>query len=192
MDPLYLFVFAGLFTPGPNVILLTASGARFGFRATIPHILGVAFGVGLVAAATAAGIGALLLASPALGGALQIGAAAWILWMAWTLARQGRMGPEADRGRPFSFAEAIAFQAVNPKVWAVALAAAGGYASDLPIHSEALRLATTFSGLNLFVCLFWTWAGTLLSALLTSEARWRMFSLTMAALLAVSSAMVFL
>lgn len=191
MDPLYLFVFAGLFTPGPNVILLTASGARFGFRATIPHILGVAIGVGLVAAATAAGIGALLLTNPALKGTLRIGAAAWILWMAWTLARQGRMGPTANRGRPFTFVEAVSFQAVNPKVWAVALAAAGGYASNLPVHLEALRLASTFSGLNLFVCLFWTWAGTLLSALLTSDARWRVFSMAMAALLALSSAMVF-
>ena len=48
MDPLYAFVFAGLFSPGPNVILLTASGARFGFRATLPHVFGVAVGVGVI------------------------------------------------------------------------------------------------------------------------------------------------
>ena len=55
-DPLYAFVFAGLFSPGPNVILLTASGARFGFRPTLPHVLGVAFGVGITSGLTALGM----------------------------------------------------------------------------------------------------------------------------------------
>ena len=65
-DPLYAFVFAGLFSPGPNVILLTASGARFGFKPTIPHVLGVAAGVGIIAALTGLGVGALLSARPGL------------------------------------------------------------------------------------------------------------------------------
>jgi threonine/homoserine/homoserine lactone efflux protein len=58
--PLIGFVFFGLFSPGPNVILITASGARFGFQRTVPHILGVALGVGVIAAVTGIGIGALI------------------------------------------------------------------------------------------------------------------------------------
>ncbi|MGB3556093.1 MAG: LysE family transporter [Jannaschia sp.] len=192
IDPLYLFVFAGLFTPGPNVILLTASGARFGLRPTLPHIVGVAVGVAVTSALTSLGIGALLLAAPALKLTLQIVAFAWILWMAWTILRASRGGGGDGRDRPFTFVEAVLFQWVNPKIWIVALAASSGYASNLPPPLEALRIGSAFGGINLFVCLFWTFAGTLLAYLLTSPAAWRAFTAVMAAALAASGAMVFL
>lgn len=191
-DPLYAFVFAGLFSPGPNVILLTASGARFGFRPTVPHILGVAVGVGITSGLTALGLGALLLAQPGLELALKIAAASWILWMAWKLFNAQR-GPRAEtRGRPFTFVEAVLFQWVNPKVWAVALAATSGYSIGLPPMQDALRLASAFSGINLFVCLFWTFAGSLLAYLLANPVAWRLFMRVMAMLLAATALMVFL
>lgn len=192
IDPLYVFVFAGLFSPGPNVILLTASGARFGVRPTLPHIVGVAVGVGITAGLTGLGIGALLLAQPALTLALKLIAAGWILWMAWQLFRSA-LGPQAKgRDRPFTFLEAVLFQWVNPKVWAVALAASAGYGAGLSPSGEALRLATAFSGLNLFVCLFWTYAGSWLTYLLTTPGAWRSFTTIMALALAASAVMVFL
>jgi len=191
-DPLYLFVFAGLFSPGPNVILLTASGARFGFRRTVPHILGVAFGVGITSGLTGAGIGGLLLQFPGLKLALSLGAAAWILWMAWGLFTSTRTNKPYGSDEPFTFVKAVLFQWINPKVWAVALAAASAYPAGLPPLQEALRLATAFSGLNLFVCIFWTFAGTMLALLLASEKAWRVFMTVMAAALALSAVMVFL
>ncbi|BDW87187.1 LysE family translocator [Roseicyclus marinus] len=192
MDPLYPFVFLGLFSPGPNVILLTASGARFGFRATLPHVFGVALGVGITAGLTGLGIAALLLAQPALALALKIAAAFWIGWMALSLWRSSASGGSSAGARPFTMVEAILFQWVNPKVWAVALAAASGYAAGLPPIEEAQRLALAFSGLNLFVCLFWSWAGSLLALLLTTPLAWRIFSRVMATGLAASAVMVFL
>lgn len=191
-DPLYAFVFAGLFSPGPNVILLTASGARFGFRRTVPHILGVAAGVGVTSGLTGLGLGAVLQARPGLELALKLVAAGWILWMAWQLFTADRRPEAKERDRPFTFIEAVLFQWVNPKVWAVALAAASGYSIGLPPGQEALRLASAFSGINLFVCLFWTFAGSLLAYLLTHPAAWRVFLRVMAGLLALSAVMVFL
>ena len=192
IDPLYLFVFAGLFSPGPNVILLTASGARFGVRPTLPHIAGVAVGVGITAGLTAFGIGALLLAQPALAWTLKCVAVAWILWMAWRLFRS-TTGPQAkNKDRPFTFIEAVLFQWVNPKVWAVALAASAGYGAGLSPTNEAIRLATAFSGLNLFVCLFWTYAGSWLTYLLTTPRAWQIFTTAMALALGASAVMVFL
>jgi threonine/homoserine/homoserine lactone efflux protein len=85
LDPIYAFVFLGLFSPGPNVILLTASGARFGFQRTLPHLAGVVLGVGIIAGLTAFGLGAILIAMPQLTLALKGIAAVWILWMAWRL-----------------------------------------------------------------------------------------------------------
>lgn len=191
-DPLYLFVFFGVFSPGPNVILLTASGARFGVRRTVPHVIGVTLGVGVIAALSGLGIGALLKTVPALELALKIAAAIWILWMAWKLWTSTSATRTRDKDRPFTFIEAVLFQWVNPKAWAITLAAATGFPSDLAPLAEAARLASAFSGINLFVCVFWSVAGSLLAYLLTTQTAWQAFTRIMAALLALSAAMVFL
>ena len=193
-DAIYLmmtYVFVGLFSPGPNVVLLTASGARFGFKATVPHILGVALGVGIIAGLTGLGIGVLILTVPLLILGLKIVAALWILWMAWGL-WQARPVTKRETGiRPFRFVEAVLFQAVNTKIWIVALAAAI-YVSDFPPSQQAMYLAAAFSGINLFVCLFWTWAGSLLSLLLNNPRAWQIFMRIMAVALAGFSLAVFL
>lgn len=191
MDPLYPFVFAGLFSPGPNIVLLTASGARFGLRATIPYILGVAIGVGIIAAVTALGLTAVLLAVPAIALTLRIASALWILWMAYRLLIAAATRAGDGHEHPFTFTKAVLFQWVNPKIWAVAIAASAGYASGLDPLPEAARLAMAFTGINLGVCLFWTWAGSLLSWLTHSPRAWRVFMTGMSLLLASSAAMVF-
>lgn len=191
VDPaLFGFVFFGLFSPGPNVILLTASGARFGFRATLPHIIGVALGVGVIAAVTGLGIGTLITAHPALELVLKIAASVWILWMAWRLWSAPPARADA-KDRPFTFLQAVLFQWVNPKVWAVALSASA-YVITLQPVQQATTLAITFAALNLGVCLFWTSAGHLLRRLLENPALWRAFMRIMAVSLAVFSALVFL
>jgi threonine/homoserine/homoserine lactone efflux protein len=191
MDPLYLFVFLGLFTPGPNVILLTTSGARFGFRASVPHILGVALGVGITAGLTGFGIGAILAAQPVLRVILAALAAAWIGWMAVQLWRARPRRVARGEDAPWGVLRAVLFQWVNPKVWAITLAAASGYGLGLSPLEEAQRLALAFSGINLFVCLFWAFAGSLLSTLLTDDRAWTIFTRVMATGLAVSAVMVF-
>nr|WP_239479662.1 LysE family transporter [Actibacterium sp. 188UL27-1] len=181
-----------MFSPGPNVILLIASGARFGFRRTIPHVLGVAAGVGITSGLTGLGLGALLLSQPALTLVLKIGAAGWILWMAWKLLTAARTQTQTGPDKPFTFFQAVLFQWVNPKVWAIAVAAAVGYGAGLPPAQEAARLAIAFSGINLGVCLFWSFAGSLLAYLLGNPKAWSIFMAVMAGLLALSAGMVFL
>ena len=190
--PLLVFVFAGLFSPGPNVVMLTASGARFGFRATVPHLLGVPVGTGALAAASALGVGSVLLAFPMLKLSFQVAAAVWIIWLAWRTAQVGRAPRSADVGKPFTFAQAILFQAVNPKVWAITIAASAGFGIGLAPGAEALRLACVFAGLNLFVCLFWTGAGQLLSGLLRSDVMWRRFMTLMAVVMASTALLIFI
>lgn len=187
---LFGFVFFGLFSPGPNVILLTASGARFGFKRTVPHVLGVAIGVGITSGITGFGIGALLQAQPTLTLGLKIGASLWILWMAYNLWRADP-ATSKEKDRPFTFVEAVLFQWINPKVWAVALSASAYVASRAPLE-QATILAGTFSTLNLGVCLFWTTAGALLSFLLTNPTAWRIFMRIMALALCAFSLLVFL
>ena len=188
--PLIGFVFFGLFSPGPNVILITASGARFGFQRTIPHIFGVALGVGVIAFVTGIGIGTLLTAEPALTLVLKIVASLWILWMAYNL-WNADPAKKTERDRPFTFIEAILFQWVNPKVWAVALSATAYVATLSPLN-QATALAFTFSGINLGVCTFWAVAGSLLSYLLTNPTAWRIFMRVMAVALVGFSVLLFL
>ena len=189
--PLILFVLVGLFSPGPNVVMLTASGARFGFRATLPHLLGVPIGTGLLGAISGLGLGTILLTAPTLKFTFQIIAALWILWLAFRTAQAGRAAKSEDRGRPFRFHEAILFQAVNPKVWAIALAASAGFGMGLSTPLEAFRLFIVFSTINLAVCLFWTSIGHMLSSTLNDPKVWRIFMTTMAALMAATVVMIF-
>lgn len=193
-DPLYLFVFAGLFSPGPNVILLSASGSRFGFRATLPHVIGVAVGVGITSAAASLGIAALVFSSPVIGVGLRFIAALWIFWLAISLWRGRSLSGSVEQGdrKPFTVLEAVLFQWVNPKVWAVAIAAATGYPSGQGPIDEAVRLATAFAGINLGVCLFWAGAGSVLAFLLRTPKALDTFDKVMAVLLAVSGLLVFL
>lgn len=189
---LIMFVAAGLFSPGPNVVMLTASGARFGFKATLPHLLGVPIGTGILAACSALGLSSILLAAPGLKFAFQVVAAFWILWLSWKTAQAGRAGRSEDKGRPFTFIEAILFQAINPKVWAVTLAAYAGFGGGLSPAGEAVRLFITFAGINLAVCLFWTTVGHLLSGILKSDRVWRIFMITMATVMAFTVVMIFI
>ena len=172
------------------MILITASGARFGFQRTIPHVIGVALGVGVIAAVTGIGIGALITAQPALGIVLKVIASLWILWMAYNLWRADP-AKNKETDRPFTFIEAVLFQWVNPKVWAVALSATAYVATLAPVQ-QAISLAATFSTINLGVCFFWATAGSLLSYLLTNAAAWRIFMRIMALGLCIFSVLVFL
>ena len=191
-SPLIIFLIAGLLSPGPNVIMLTSSGARFGIRATGPHLVGVVIGTGVIGGLCGLGIGALIGSQPQLRFTLQCVSVVWILWMAYRLLFPKKTSLNADIERPMTFLEAAIFQWVNPKIWAVALAASSGYSIGLSPSGEALRLATGFASVNFFVCVFWTSSGALLSALLNNEKRWFVFRMCMAVLLALSALMVFL
>ncbi len=189
-DPLYAFLVVGMASPGPNVILLTTYGARLGFRASVPPMLGIVVGVGIIGAASGLGMGALLNSRPELTFVAKVAAAIWILWIAWSLFKSER-GSEPSRFRTLSFAEAVLFQWVNPKLWAVALAATAGFSKGLPPVEEAMRLGFGFSGVNLLVCISWTATGAFLGQFLRSDASWRRFATFMALALAASAAMVF-
>ncbi|MEO1549142.1 MAG: LysE family translocator [Pseudomonadota bacterium] len=190
IDALYLFVFAGLFSPGPNVILLLASGVRFGFVRTLPHVLGIAAGVGITAAATGYGIAAFLQEFPLLALVLRVLSASWIFWMAFKLYSSARLAPIKGEDRPFTFVEAVLFQWINPKAWAVALAAAGGFTASYDPVDSARVLATAFATVNLGVCLFYATMGSVLARWLQQGVLWRLFNGFLCGLLAFSGLLV--
>jgi threonine/homoserine/homoserine lactone efflux protein len=185
---LQLFIFAGLFSPGPNVVLLVSSGARFGLRATLPHLFGVVIGVGVIGAVVGLGMGALLMAFPVLKLLLLFISVAWILWMASRLWYVGASRVN-DSDQPMTFSQAVIFQWVNPKIWAVAIAATAYLIGESPVW-QAIEIGVSMSVINLFVCFFWTSFGHLLSGILNGTKARLVFFRVMAGLLALSAVLL--
>ena len=188
LGPLQLFMLAALFSPGPNVILLVASGAQFGLRKTLPHLLGVVMGVAIIGGVVGMGIGTLLEQFPTLEFTLRIIATTWILWMSIGLWRSSNVQSKTAL-HPMTFVQAILFQWVNPKIWAVALAGTAYLIGRTPIE-QTLHLGATMSLTNLFVCFFWTYFGQLLSGFLEAGKPRIMFLRIMACLLGLSAVLV--
>mgnify|MGYP001337597957 CR=1 FL=1 len=180
------FAFVSSVTPGPNNMMLMASGANFGFRRTAPHMLGVSVGFAVMAALVGLGLAGLFARFPALRSGLTAVSVLYLLWLAWRIARAGR--PEAREGaRPMTFLEAAAFQWVNPKAWTMALTAVTVYA---PAEGLAglLAVCLVFSAINLPSVASWAAMGVAMRGLLSTERRLRAFNLTMAGLLVLSLA----
>ncbi len=167
-------------TPGPNNLMLMASGANFGLRRTIPHMLGVALGFVAMTAAVGLGVMAAFDRLPWLEPALTVACLGYLLWLAWKVANAAAPEGGSASGRPLTFLQAAAFQWVNPKAWAMALTAIGLYAPDRSILA-VLAVAAIFGAVNLPSVGLWAAAGVRVRRWLQGPARLRAFNLTCAA-----------
>jgi threonine/homoserine/homoserine lactone efflux protein len=179
------FAFATSVTPGPNNMMLLASGVNFGFRRTGPHMLGVSLGHALMVFVVGIGLAQVFQRYPALQTALAVVSVIYMLWLAWKIAHAA--APEEGRaaGQPFSFFQAAAFQWVNPKAWAMALTAVTVYAGGTGWGAMAL-VALIFCAVNLPSVALWAWAGQGLRRWLTTNRRLVIFNRGMALLLVAS------
>lgn len=183
---LILFAFASSITPGPNNIMLLASGANFGLRRTVPHMLGISGGHALMVALVGLGLLQLFAAIPWLKTALMIASAAYLLWLAWKIANAAAPGARDATGRPFSFVQAAAFQWVNPKAWYMAIYAQTNFAPEQSGYWGALAVAMVFAVINLPSVTVWAAMGTQLRRWLDGPGRLHAFNITMALLLVAS------
>ena len=184
---LFGFAVATSITPGPNNFMLLASGVNFGFRRTIPHMLGVAGGFWILSLAVGAGLGSLLSLVPSLYLALKIAGGAYLLWLAWKTATTRSFGAaEAGPMRPMTFLQAAAFQWVNPKAWVMALTAMAMYVDPARPFVSVFLVAGVFALVNLPTVSLWAGFGTALRGFLADPARLRRFNLAMGLLLAAT------
>jgi threonine/homoserine/homoserine lactone efflux protein len=183
---LILFAFASSITPGPNNIMLLASGANFGLKRTIPHMLGISMGHALMVALIGLGLLRLFELLPWLRPTLMAACAAYLLWLAWKIANAA--APDAARatGRPFSFLQAAGFQWVNPKAWYMGIYAQTQYAPEDAGWLGALFVPLVFALVNLPSVAVWAAAGMGLRRWLAVPGRLRAFNITMALLLVAS------
>ncbi len=185
--PLLLFVVVATVTPGGATTLAAASGARFGFVRSIPLMLGVALGLALLGAVAALGLGDLLLALPSLQTVVKALGSAYLLWLAWRIARSGP--PNAGNGpaRPVTLFNGFLLLWLNPKSWAMTVGAAASFAllASNPNHL-AMLLSAAFGVAACASLALWCALGMLLARLLRTPRHWRMLNLAMGTLLAAS------
>ncbi|WP_372570286.1 LysE family translocator [Ruegeria jejuensis] len=179
------FAFVSSVTPGPNNLMLMASGANFGFRRTIPHMLGVGIGFTLMIVLVGAGLLGLFDRFPVSYVILKTLSVAYLLYLAWKIATAAPIDRQAEAGTPMRFLQAVAFQWVNPKAWAMALTAISVYAPDRSIPA-ILLVAAIFGAVNMPCISSWTVLGQQLARFLRNPRQLRLFNGMMAALLVAS------
>ena len=200
------FAFVTSVSPGPGNLLLLASGVNFGFRRSLPLILGISLGFLTMVFLVGMGLGPLLQAYPPIYAVLKVACVGYVLWLAWKIARAApngsapALGPEGDNkaARPFGFLQAALLQWLNPKAWAVALIVSVSYAAPAPgagpldIAAGLLLVILCFACVNLPSISLWAISGVALRWLFDDPRRLRRFNIAMAILLVLSMAPVVL
>ncbi|MGN8157767.1 LysE family translocator [Salinisphaera sp. RV14] len=186
MIPVALFALATVGTPGPNNVMLTASGARYGYRRTLTHIAGILGGSAVLYMGVAFGLGALFQRHDLLQYALRALGAAYLLYLAWRIASAPPPNLDvAGDARPLSFLEAAAFQFANPKVWVMGLTLTASFLPGQgPLFLNALVLTAIMLVVGLPCLSFWAAFGSVIGRTLRTARAWRAFNIVMGMLTA--------
>jgi threonine/homoserine/homoserine lactone efflux protein len=184
---LMAFAFVSSVTPGPNNLMLMASGTHFGFSRTIPHMLGVAGGFVLMVILVGLGLAQLFEAFPALRLALKVISITYLVYLAWKIATStAPSGSDESAAKPMTFLQAALFQWVNPKAWTMALGAVSVYVPPTNPIMGLFLVAVMFGVINLPVVSAWALMGVQLRQCLQDPNSLRVFNITAAVLLLAS------
>jgi len=185
--PVMLFSAASLSSPGPNNVMVTASGVNFGFRRTIPHMLGIAIGFAVMNLAVGLGLGRVFETYPQIHLVLKYVSIAYLVFLAWKIANAGHVKEGKARAKPFTFVQAAAFQWVNPKAWAVAVGAVATFTTvGGNLLGEVLLMSLIFLLWTIPSASTWTFFGTVIGRFLHTPGRLKAFNWFMAGLLLLS------
>lgn len=182
---LALVALSGTMTPGPNNVMLTASGSTFGFRRSLPHILGVVLGFPVMVAAIGLGLGEVFTRYPSLHLVLKYAGAAYLLYLAWRIARAGGAADGEANARPLSFLEAAVFQWVNVKGWIMAATTIPAFTTvGGNYYAELAMIVGVYLAASIPSTLTWCAFGVAIRRLITSPRTARTVNLVLASTLA--------
>ena len=184
--PLATYSFVMSITPGPNNVMLTASGGSFGFRRTVPHMLGVCVGFSVQLLAVCAGLGVIFTRWPDLQTVLRWVGAAYLVYLGWRMLGAGE-AQAAETHRPLTLLEAAIFQFLNPKAWVMTLTAATLFLpKQLGLLAACSYMVAVMALINLPCIAAWALFGSSLRGFLASRTGRLAFNATMAVALAVT------
>ena len=178
-----LFVSIVSMTPGPNNLLLAASGANYGFIKTLPHMCGVIVGFAIMVVASGFGLGMMLNEFPQVILPLKIMSVSFLLYLSWRIATGGAHVIEG-KSQPLTFLPAVLFQTINPKGISFLLSIMGAQVSDNePLLPQLIPLFILLPAFTVLSAVTWTTFGTAIGKLMQSQGAFRVFNLVMASLL---------
>ena len=178
-----LFVSIVSMTPGPNNLLLAASGANYGFIKTLPHMCGVIVGFAIMVVASGFGLGMMLNEFPQVILPLKIMSVSFLLYLSWRIATGGAHVIEG-KSQPLTFLLAVLFQTINPKGISFLLSIMGAQVSDNePLLPQLIPLFILLPAFTVLSAVTWTMFGTAIGKLMQSQGAFRVFNLVMASLL---------
>jgi threonine/homoserine/homoserine lactone efflux protein len=191
---LFLFAVVATVTPGGATLLAAASGARFGFRRSVPLLAGITVGLASLVAAAAAGLAALLQSAPTLRLAMRVIGSVYLLWLAWRIAQSGAPDMKSDAAAtPVSFGAGLILLWLNPKAWTMALGAAAAYAGlAAGPRRLALLLGGVFGATAVAALSLWCAGGLVLARTLRTERQWRSVNVSLGLLLTASVIQIWL
>ncbi len=167
--------------------MVLVSGANWGLARTLPHIVGIALGFPLMIVVAGLGLDTVFRAWPILHDILKYVAFAYLLFLAWRISQAGRPDTTTVRARPLDLFEAMAFQWVNPKAWAIIFGATALFTTAGSDPVVEIGIMAVLFGL---VCLpngvVWCLFGTAIARFLSDDRHRRIFNVTMAVLLVIS------
>jgi len=188
-----MFALVMFFTPGPNNIMLLSSGLTYGFRRTIPHMVGITVGFAFMVGAVGLGLGTIFIAYPMLQTILKYAGAAYLIYLAWHIGMAEPSAPEQDNSRgPMTFWGAAMFQWVNAKGWVMVIGTITAYAAIASFPWNILIQTVISLAMGAVSTVVWALFGTALRPMLTSPRAVRAFNIVMALLLLASLYPVFM
>jgi threonine/homoserine/homoserine lactone efflux protein len=189
---LAVFAFVGTVSPGPNNTLLWASGMRYGFRRSLPHVVGTAIGMGALTLGVAAGIGAILDAAPVAEVTLKVAGSGYLLYVAYLVLGSGGVG-SSDIAHPLTLWQGMTFQWVNPKAWVFTVAAVAAFLPPtIPRPAGVALLCVTLMVIVIGTASAWAAGGAGLGQLVEDERTRRAINIVLAALLVASVALIWI
>ena len=178
-----LFVSIVSMTPGPNNLLLAASGANYGFFRTLPHMCGVIVGFAIMVLASGFGLGMILNEFPQVILPLKIMSVSFLLYLSWRIATGGAHVVEG-KSQPLTFLPAVLFQTINPKGISFLLSIMGAQVSDAqPLLPQLIPLFILLPAFTVLSAVTWTMFGTAIGKVMQSQGAFRVFNFVMASLL---------
>lgn len=180
------FALAASITPGPNTLMLMASGVNFGFRRTVPHMVGIGLGFMSLLSAVGFGLGAMFAVAPQLQWILKIVGGGYLLYLAYRIATTRSVGKGSRTHRPMTVVEAAAFQWVNPKAWMMGIAAMAIYTAPEAKTLTTLLVIACFAIVLAPSVMAWAGFGTAVRDWLAEPRRLQAFNVTMGIVLALS------
>lgn len=180
---LFIFMVVSTITPGPNVVMVTASGANFGIKRTLPHLFGISVGVYIVMGLEALGINQLFSTYPWISIFIKVAGSLYLSWLGFGLFNKGKPDPQSKRSRPLYLRESVLLQFLNPKGWILTLTVLSGYTLQGDLYwPSAFIVISIYAWTCLFTTGVWMILGSQIGRVLKDESHWKLFNKLMGTL----------